>query len=327
MQAILIAPPDSPEPLYIGEAPQPEPDETEVLVKVKAIGVNRADILQRKGLYPPPPGASSIIGLEIAGEVQSVGRKCQHHKPGDAVFGIIPGGAYAEFVVMDEQLALTIPPNLSFEEAAGVAEAFLTAYQALFWLGTMRPRERVLVHAGASGVGTAAIQIAKSMQATVLVTSSAKIKLQRCADLGADVTINYKHDDFAQSVMEATSGHGVDVIVDFIGAAYFESNLKCLAQDGRLVVLALMGGKDIPQFDLSTVLLKRLQIIGSTLRSRDLKYRRRLSQAFGNDFLPKFETKELIPVIDRIFPWDEVNAAHAHMEANRNIGKIILTVT
>ena len=180
---------------------------------------------------------------------------------------------------------------------------------------------------GNAGIGkTAAIQIAKTMQAHVYVTSSAKIKLERCAALGADLGINYKREDFTAKVMEATSGRGADIILDFIGASYFEANLGCLAQDGRLVILALMGGKDISGLDLSTILLKRLQIVGSTLRNRDLEYRIRLSEAFGNDFLPKFETQDLVPVIDRVWPWDEANQAHAYMEANRNIGKIILTI-
>jgi len=310
----------------MGQAPDPRPESREVLVKIKAAGINRADTLQRKGLYPPPLGESEILGLEMAGEVVEAGPGCQRLKPGDRVFGILSGGGYAQYVAMDEGLAMPMPEGITFEQAAGMAEVFLTAYQALFWLGRLQPGENVLVHAGASGVGTAATQLAKMAGAKVLVTASSQEKLDACRALGAEVGINYKQEDFPTRVMEATDGHGADVLIDFIAAAYYQRNLASLALDGRMVMLAFIGGQQAETVDLRPMLTKRITVMGTTLRSRTLDYRVRLSQEFAANCLPKFASGELRPVIDSVLPWNEVRAAHERIEANLNVGKIILRV-
>ncbi|MBF0287616.1 MAG: NAD(P)H-quinone oxidoreductase [SAR324 cluster bacterium] len=326
MKAILVHQPGGPEELYIGEAPVPELGEEEIRVKVKATAVNRADVLQRKGMYPPPPGESNIIGLEMAGEVAEVGAKVKNWKKGDRVFALLAGGGCAEYVVVDEQVAMPIPENLSYEEAAGIAEVFLTAYQSLIWIGQLEEKQDVLIHAGASGVGTAAIQIAKWKQARVFVTISTEKKSSACQNLGADIPINYRESDFAAKVLEATAGKGVDVLIDFIGAAYMKQNLNCLALDGHMVMLALMGGHKVENFPIGKLLQKRLTLTGTTLRNRSLAYKRKLSQEFTSVCLPKFETGDFKPVIDQIMPWGEVKAAHQHMESNQHIGKIVLRV-
>ena len=224
----------------IGEREAPSISDEEVLVKVKAADVNRADLLQRKGLYPPPPGASDILGLEISGEIVEVGSQVEKWKIGDAVCGLLPGGGYAEYINIDQHLLLPIPSDYSFEEAAAIPEVFLTAYQALFLLAKIEPNDVVLIHAGASGVGTAAIQLVKSINAHPIVTAS-KPKHEICLSLGAQLAIDYKTEDFSEVIKNDPNFKGVDIIVDFIGAPYFEQNLKTLNPDGRLIILALYG--------------------------------------------------------------------------------------
>lgn len=326
MQAILLKSPGGPEQLYLGQAPDPQVKDHQVLVKIKATGVNRADTLQRRGMYPPPPGESEIMGLEMAGEVVATGPGCERRKPGDRVFGILSGGGYAQYVAVDEGLAMPIPTGMDFEQAAGMGEVFLTAYQALFWLGRLQAGERVLIHAGASGVGTAATQLAKLAGATVLVTASSQEKLDACRALGADVGINYKREDFPARVMEATDRHGADVVIDFIGAPYYQPNLSALARDGRLVMLAFIGGYRLDKVDLRPMLNKRLTVMGTTLRSRSLDYRVKLSQEFIAKYSEKFTSGALKPVLDQVMPWSEVKAAHERIEANLNVGKIILRI-
>jgi len=327
MQAVLVKSPGGPDQLYLGQAPDPQITEHQVLVKIKAAGVNRADTLQRRGQYPPPPGESEILGLEMAGEVVEAGPGCERLKPGDKVFGILSGGGYAEYVALDEGLAMPIPEGIEFEQAAGMAEVFLTAYQALFWLGRLQPGENVLIHAGASGVGTAATQLAKLAGARVLVTASSQEKLDACHALGADVGINYKQEDFPTRVMEATEKHGADVLIDFIAAAYYQRNLASLALDGRMVMLAFIGGYLAESVDLRPMLTKRITVMGTTLRSRTLDYRVRLSREFTDKYLAKFTSGELKPVIDNVIPWSDVRVAHERIEANLNVGKIILRMS
>lgn len=326
MQAILIKSPGGPEQIYLGQAPDPEVKGHQVLVRVKATGVNRADTLQRRGMYPPPPGESEIMGLEMAGEVVETGPGCQSLKPGDKVFGILSGGGYAEYVALDEGLAMPIPEGIEFEQAAGMAEVFLTAYQALFRLGKLQPGETILIHAGASGVGTAATQLAKLAGARVLVTASSQEKLEACRALGADVGINYKLEDFPTRVMEATDQHGADVLIDFIAAPYYQRNLASLALDGRMVMLAFIGGYRVENVDLRPMLTKRITVMGTTLRSRTLDYRVKLSQEFITKYSAKFSAGELKPVLDSVVPWSDVRAAHERIEANLNVGKIILRI-
>ena len=326
MKAVLLKEPGGPEQLYLGDAPLPECEENEIMVKVKATAINRADTAQRRGMYPPPPGASSILGLEMAGEVESVGPKVKKWTKGDRVFALLPGGGYAEFVAVPEEMAMPVPENLSFEEGAGIAETYLTTYQSLIWLGELHPREKVLIHAGASGVGTAAIQTAKVEQCTVMTTAGSEAKLRVCRELGADLAVNYRDSGFAEAVLEATRGHGADVIIDFVGEPHFRQNLSCIAQDGRLVFLAMLGGAQVESFELGLLMRKRIKLMGSTLRNRPMDYKISLTREFAQSYLRKFETGELKVVIDRVLPLEEVAAAHTAIEANENIGKIILTV-
>ncbi|TXK44912.1 NAD(P)H-quinone oxidoreductase [Pontibacter qinzhouensis] len=325
MQAILVKTPGGPEQLQLGEYPKPEPKPHELLLKVHATALNRADTLQRQGKYPPPAGASPLLGLEVAGVVEAAGAECKTFKPGNKVFGLLPGGGYAAYAVIDEAMAMSVPENLSMEEAAAIPEVFLTAFQALVWLGRLQAGERVLIHAGASGVGTAAIQLAKAMGAEVLVTASAE-KHQVCLELGADKAIDYKNTSFKEEVLAYTKNEGVDVIVDFISGPYFSDNLDCLRTDGRLVMLATLGGGKVENLDVRKILAKRLQITGSTLRSRSRAYQVHLTQELSDFAVEKFKSGELKPVIDSVYDWQEVAEAHRHMEANKNTGKIVLQV-
>lgn len=322
MKAIVIDEPGGPEKLKLGEVEKPTPGANEILVKNEYTAVNRADTLQRMGKYPPPPGASEIIGLELAGEIVGAGENVTRWSVGDKVFGLLPGGGYAEYAVIHQDMAMPIPKNLTTAEAAAIPEVFLTAYQALVWLGKLKAGEKVLIHAGASGVGTAAIQLAKQIGAEVLVTASAG-KHEVCRQLGADSIIDYKNEDFVAVVKEKG---GVDLIIDFIGAGYFNQNINCLNMDGRMVMLALIGGAKVNEVDLRKVLGKRLNIMGSTLRARRVDYQIALTKDFAEFALPLFANGGLKPVIDSEYNWQEVAAAHQYMEANKNAGKIILKV-
>lgn len=309
--------------MSLGEHPRPLRGAHDILIEVKAAGINRADLLQRQGKYPPPKGASQLLGLEVAGTVTETGHKVSRWQKGDKVFGLLSGGGYAQFACMHEEMAMAIPNKLSFEEAAAIPEVFLTAWQALVWLARIQPGEKLLVHAGASGVGTAAIQLARQLGAEVLVTASAP-KHAICLELGASHAIDYQNESFRSKVADLTEGKGVDVIIDFIAAPYFQDNLSSLTTDGRLVMLALLGGAKADELNLVPVLQKRLSILGSTLRSRNQDYQRRLTADLAPFLLPRLQDSTLKPVIDKIFAWKEVNEAHAYMEANKNKGKIIL---
>lgn len=325
MQAIVMQRFGGPEVLEIGTVARPHYSDSQLLVKVHATALNRADTLQRKGKYPPPPGASEILGLEMAGEVIATGKDCSKYKIGDRVFALLSGGGYAQYVAIEEGMALPIPHNLDYEKAAGIAEVFLTAFQALDWLAKTQADDFVLIHAGASGVGTAAIQLAKAMGAKPIATASSQAKLDYCISLGAIAGINYKEQNFAEEVMKLTKGHGADVIIDFVAASYLDKNLSCIAQDGRWVLLALLGGIKA-ELNMAQILRKRVTLMGSTLRSRTLDYKVSLSRELTNKFLAAFESGQIKPIIDRVYPWQEVDKAHTYMEQNRNIGKIILKV-
>ncbi|MEQ9438838.1 MAG: NAD(P)H-quinone oxidoreductase [Cyclobacteriaceae bacterium] len=327
MKAILVQAPGGVNQLSIGEYETPKPAPHEILVKVHATAVNRADILQREGKYPPPKGASPILGLEMSGEVAETGEAVEKWKKGDSVFGLLPGGGYAEYVVIHEDMALPVPNNLSMEEAAAIPEVFMTAFQAINWLGKLQSGERILIHAGASGVGTAAIQLAKEMQASDIIVTASPGKHAACRELGAHYAIDYKNQDFREEVRDFTNGEGVDVIIDFIAAPYFERNISVLRTDGRMVMLALLGGTHLEQFNLGNLLRKRLQIMASTLRSRSRDYQINLTQAFAEFALPRFQDGHMKPVIDQIIDWKEVKSAHQRMESNQNIGKIVLKIS
>jgi putative PIG3 family NAD(P)H quinone oxidoreductase len=305
-----------------GSWPKPRTETGQLLVQVKAAGINRADLLQKAGKYPPPAGASPLLGLEVAGTVAAVGEGVSRWQPGDRVFGLMSGGGYAQYALLHSQLAMPIPEELTFTQAAAVPEVFLTAWQALHWLARLQPGERVLVHAGASGVGTAAIQLAKALGAEVWVTASAG-KQATCLSLGASKAIDYKQEDFEEVVREATQGKGVDVILDFLGASYWQQNLNSLALDGRLVMLAFLGGIKT-ETTLAPLLQKRISVFGSTLRSRSLAYQAALTQDLAAFMLPRLASGELRPVIYRTYPWKEAEKAHSEMEQNKNAGKLLL---
>ena len=324
MKAIVLKEHGGAEKLELGSFETPEAADDELLVKVKATALNRADIMQRQGFYPPPKGASPILGLEMAGVVEQVGANRADWKVGDRVFGLLPGGGYAEYVSIPAELAMPVPENLSFEEAAAIAEVFLTAYQCLFWLGKLQQHETVLIHAGASGVGTAAIQLVKEAGGRSIITAGSENKLAFCRELGANFAFNYKEGEFATEVLEATEQQGVDVVLDFVGASYWTQNLKALATDGRWVLIATLGGAKVEQVNLGLLLRKRIQFSATTLRARSLNYKIRLTHDFSEFALARFADGRLKPIVDSVFSWEEVSEAHRYMEANKNIGKIVL---
>jgi putative PIG3 family NAD(P)H quinone oxidoreductase len=299
----------------------------ELLVRVRATALNRADLLQRRGKYPPPEGASDILGLEMAGEVIRTGPAAGDFREGDRVCALLPGGGYAQRVTIPKDLAIRLPGRFSYEEGAAIPEAFLTAYQNLFVLGSLAARRTVLVHAGASGVGTAAIQLIREAGAVTLVTAGSREKIRRCLELGAAAGWNYKEGPFAPWVSAQTGGGGVDLILDCVGAPYFEQNLRSLAEGGKLIVIGMMGGAVAGNLNLALLLTRRLQIQGSRLRGLSVESKAALTRRFTDFAMPRFEDGRLLPVIDSVYDWREVARAHARMEENANIGKIVLLVS
>lgn len=325
MKAILFDQAGGPEVLYLGDQPDPVPGPQELLVRVAATAINRADTLQRRGKYPVPVGDSPILGLEMAGTVIGLGSEVSDFEVGDNICGLLNGGGYAQLATIHQDMALRLPGNLSFTKAAAIPEVFLTAYQALHWLGQTQPGDTVLIHAGASGVGTAAIQLARQIGTRIIVTASAG-KHDTCRLLGAEYTIDYENEDFDERVLEITGGRGANVVVDFIGGPYLQANLDCMATEGRLVMLSFLGGVQANGLNLAPVLRKRLQIVGSTLRARALDYKCRLTADFQRDYWEAFADRRLEAVVDSIYDWEDVADAHRYMEANRNRGKIVLTI-
>ena len=325
MKAVVRSGDGGPDVLELGDVPTPQPTETQLLVDVRATALNRADLIQRRGGYPPPPGESEILGLEIAGTVSEMGTNVTGFKNGDRVFGLVGGGGYAEKTVIDYRMAMVIPEKWSFEQAAAVPEVFFTANENIFTLGRLAAGETILIHAGGSGVGTAGIQIAYHSGSRVFVTAGSSDKIERCEALGAAAGINYKKSDFVTEIERLTDGEGVDVVLDFIGAPYLARNLQILKTKGRLSQVGLLGGSST-EIDLGTVMRKRLQIIGSVLRPQSLEEKIAITQRFVERWLPELKTGILKPVIDIVFPLAQAREAHAYMEANRNFGKIILKV-
>lgn len=325
MKALIVDDSSGKHIMKLSEQPMPEPLPFELLVKIEATALNRADLLQKAGRYPVPKGASTILGLEMAGRVVETETKTSRFKEGDLVFGLLSGGGYAEYCVIPENHAMPIPESISFEEAAGIPETFLTAYQTLLWNGEIFDGETVLIHAGASGVGTSAIQIAKQVfDARVIVTAGSREKLNICRSLGADLAINYKSDDFAEMIEKELGETPVDVILDFVGSPYWKQNIRVLAMDGRMVHLGLLGGANVQEMNLGQILRKRLTIRGSTLRNRSNEYKALLTEEFVDAAFSLIESKQLKPVIDSIFDWTDVEKAHQRMKNNQNAGKIIL---
>ena len=324
MKAILIKRPGGVEQLYMGEAEMPDPADKEILVKVMATSVNRMDIIQREGRYPVPKGASPILGVDMAGVVDKQGPGSSKWKPGDRVMGLLSGGAYAEYVKIHEDLVMPLPENFSFEEGASIPEVFMTAYQTLFFLGETKPGCDVLLHAGASGVGTAAIQLIKEVGARSLVTAGSREKIEFCKKLGAYEGFNYKDGPFVSGVLEMTGGKGVDLILDFVGASFWEQNLQSLRREGRLIIIGYLGGSRVANMELTPILRNWIHVIGTTLRARDQGYQIRLVKELSSFALDRLRDGRLRPVIDRVYSWERVQEAHRYMEENRNIGKIVM---
>lgn len=326
MQAIQVINQNSGTSLEIGEVSTPEPDEKEILVKIKATALNRADLHQRAGSYPPPEGASEILGLEMAGVVEEVGAEVTQWQPGDRVCALLAGGGYAEHCTIHEDMAMAIPTNLSFEKATAIPETFLTAFQALDWLGKLQQGETVLIHAGGSGVGTAAIQLARHLyNARIITTAGKQRKLDAAKELGADFAYNYNTQNYAEEITNDIDPDSVDLIIDFIGKPYWRKNMEVLAMDGRVVYLSFLGGHRLEEMSLAPILKKRLSIMGSTLRSRALEYKIELTKDFADQTLSLFGDGTLHPVIDSTFDWTETEQAHQRMRDNKNTGKIVLT--
>lgn len=325
MRAIVIREPGGPEVLSLEEVPEPELGAGQIAIDVKATALNRADLLQRRGVYPPPKGESTLLGLECAGVVADHGAGASGPPVGTRVMALLPGGGYAQRVVIPERMALPIPDALSFEQAAAIPEAFLTAQEALFALGRLEAGQTVLIHAAAGGVGSAAVQLAHAHGARVVATAGSRDKLDRVRELGADTLVDYKAEDFAETVSQVTAGRGADVILDFVGAAYFEKHMRCLAIGGRLVVIGVLGGVTA-ELNLAQLLMRRTQILGLVMRSRPVADKIAISRAFSRNWLPRFAAGALRPVVDSVFPLSDARAAHQRMEQNANVGKIVLTV-
>lgn len=327
MKAIQVINPGKNSTLKIEEVRTPEPGPYEVLVKINAAGVNRADLLQRAGNYPPPDGASEILGLEMAGFVEETGSKVSKWKRGDKIFALLSGGGYGEYCVVHEDMGIPLPDNLSFAEAAAIPEAFFTAFQALSWVGNLEKGETTLIHAGASGVGTAAIQLARHLFDAKIATTAGKAhKLKTCKTLGADFAYNYKKQNFADEIKRDIGENSINLIIDFIGEPYWEQNIDVLIAEGRLVYLAFMGGHRIENMSLAPILRKRLSIMGSTLRARSVDYKIALTKDFVDQTLDLFNQKILKPIIDSTFDWNNTQEAHERMAQNKNTGKMVLTI-
>jgi putative PIG3 family NAD(P)H quinone oxidoreductase len=312
--------------LRLGEAPFPALEPGSLRIRVAATAVNRADLLQARGLYPPPPGASPILGLECAGEVLEVAAGVRGFRPGDRVMALLPGGGYAEQVVADAGSCLPVPERLSLEEAAALPEVFLTVFLNVFSLGQLTEGGSVLVHGGGSGIGTAAIALVKQAGGRIVVTAGSAEKCARCRELGADVAVDYRTGDFAAACREATGGRGVDVVLDSIGAPYLEKNLAALATGGRLVLIGLMGGARA-EIGLGQILARRLSLIGSTLRARPLEEKARIVAGFRARFGEALEKGEIRPVVDRVLPLERAGEAHRIVEKSEHFGKVVLRVS
>ncbi len=324
MQAIEIAEAGGPEVLRITDFPVPEPGDGEVLIKVIAAGVNRPDVMQRLGLYPPPPGAPDIPGLEVAGTVAALGANASGVQEGDAVCALVIGGGYAEYCVAPASLCLAIPENLTTVQAAAIPETFFTVWTNVFDRGRLTSGESLLVHGGSSGIGTTAIQLAKAFGSTVYVTAGSEEKCQACLELGADAAINYRDEDFVERISELTKECGVDVILDMIGGDYLPRNLKSLAVEGRIVQIALQGGPKV-EMNLLPIMLKRLTLTGSTLRPRTVAQKAMIAHSLREKVWPLLESGKVHPVIHATFPLAQASEAHRMMESSQHIGKIVLS--
>ncbi len=325
MKCVEISEPGGPEVLKIAERSVPALEDGEVLVKVSAAGVNRPDVIQRKGLYPPPPGASDLPGLEIAGEIVAIGKNVKHLETGDRVCALTNGGGYAEFCNVPEEQCLSIPQGLSLLDAAILPETFFTVWFNLFVQGGLKAGQSLLVHGGSSGIGTTAIQIASAMGVTVYTTAGNAEKCQACESLGAELAINYKTDDFVTVIKEKTEGKGVNMILDMVGGDYIGKNIKCLARFGRLINIAYLQGSKA-EVNFMSVMMKQLVITGSTLRQQPLKVKAQIAQELKEKVWPLVERGDVKPVLHSSFKMEEAAKSHELMESSAHIGKIVLDV-
>jgi NADPH:quinone reductase len=307
------------------ERPLPKPSANQVLIKVAAAGVNRPDVVQRKGLYPAPIDASDIPGLEVAGTIVELGENINHIKTGSTVCALVTGGGYAEYCLASAALCLPIPESLSLIQAAALPETFFTVWSNLFDRARLLPNETLLIHGGSSGIGTTAIQLANAFDAMVIVTAGSEAKCNACMELGANAAINYKSQDFVEEIKQLTGHQGVNVILDMIGGDYFPRNLQCMDYDARLVQIAIQNGAKA-EINLLPVMLKRLTITGSTLRARDDAFKAEIAQKLHKNVWPLLATGKIKPIIDSTFALGDAAKAHEFIESGRHIGKIILTV-
>ncbi|TPQ26427.1 NAD(P)H-quinone oxidoreductase [Methylomonas koyamae] len=309
--------------LVVKDWPQPSPRENQILIHTKAAGINRPDLVQRQGLYPPPPDASPILGLEVAGTVAEIGSAVTGFSVGDPVCALVTGGGYAEYCLASACCSLPIPRGFSFIEAAALPETFFTVWSNVFDRAGLQAGESLLVHGGTSGIGTTAIQLAKAFGSRVVTTAGSDEKCRRCLELGADLAVNYRQQDFVEAVLDFTEGKGVDVILDMVGGDYLPRNLKSLAIDGRLLQIGIQrGGK--AEINLAALLMKRLTLAGSTLRSRSDEFKANITGQLRDKVWPLLESGQIKPVIDSVFALAEADRAHRLMESSQHIGKIIL---
>ncbi len=325
MTAITIREPGGPEVLTPEQRATPAPGPEEILVRVAAAGVNRPDVAQRQGHYPPPKGVTDIPGLEIAGEIVAMGDGAKRHRIGDKITGLVPGGGYAQYCALHETNALPVPRGLSLVEAAAIPETFFTVWSNVFDRAALKAGETLLVHGGASGIGTTAIQLGKAFGAAVAVTAGTEEKCRACRTLGADLAVNHRTEDFVAAVLAFTGGRGADVILDMVGGDYVERNYAAAAEDGRIVQIAFLGGTTA-RLDLRPLMLKRLVHTGATLRPRGVAFKARIAAALRDQVWPLLESGRVRPVIDSTFPLGEAAAAHRRLESGLNIGKVVLTV-
>ncbi|WP_245408227.1 NAD(P)H-quinone oxidoreductase [Zhengella mangrovi] len=325
MTAIAITAPGGPMVLKPESRPVPEPGPGEVLIRVRAAGVNRPDVLQRMGVYPPPPGASDLPGLEVAGEIAALGEGVTRWREGDSVCALTPGGGYAEYCLAPASNCLPLPSGYTFTEAGAIPETYFTVWHNVFQRGGLREGETLLVHGGTSGIGTTAIQLASSIGAYVIATAGSKEKCDACLSLGADRAINYREEDFVAAVREATDGKGANVILDMVGGDYVDRNYRAAAEEGRIVQIAVLGGAKATA-DVSLLMRKRLVHTGSTLRPRSVHFKATIAAELETRVWPLLARRDIAPVMDMIFPLAEAWRAHERMEEGSHIGKIVLDV-
>jgi putative PIG3 family NAD(P)H quinone oxidoreductase len=323
LRAIVVAAPGGPDQLHIGERPDPVPRDGEVVVRVAGAGINRADLLQRQGFYPPPAGASEILGLEASGVVASAGPGVTSPAAGARVMLLVEGGAYAELVAVRAAQVVRVPNNIDLIHAGGIPEVFITAHDALFTRGRLQNGETVLIHGGGGGVGTAAIQLARLHGCRILVTAGSPEKLARCAALGADAGINYRTEDFVARTRELTDGRGADLVLDIMGASYLGQNIDAVATDGRIVVIGMQGGTQA-MLDLGVMMRRRISLISTALRARPANQKAVIVAAFAADVVPALADGRLVPVIDRVLPLEDAAEGHRLMESGEVVGKIVL---